>query len=348
MILSYYILKYPYILACYLIKLFRGKKQIVFYCDNELDYEICRNIDIPGIEYVARNRKIADKLKSHVTKVRTWPVFPDAVIMARHALHRFPCGSITRIGLRHGPYHFKKMIDPSRYNAFDLFLMTSAHEVEKARRCGITNSVDGGFPKLDSLLDGSIDSSTLQKLKNRLNLDPEKKTLLFSATWNNSGMSAVNLWYDKLDQLTDKYNILATVHPFTSRKIIEIIKSTENVHYIENVSLYPFMLLSDLLISDTSSIIAEYCPLDRPIICFNTGISKRTEPEVTGIINDLTHKIGDFNELAGRLDSIFDNPANLSDARKRALEIFFGDSIGNHCRKSTLLISGFLKKNGLL
>ncbi|MBN2071003.1 MAG: CDP-glycerol glycerophosphotransferase family protein [Candidatus Krumholzibacteriota bacterium] len=346
MILSYYLLQYPFTFVWQVIRFFRQKDRIAFYCDNIIDYEIFRNIDIGEATFIARDRKVAAQLAREGIRARVWPSFPDAVIMARHALHRFPCKKMVRIGLRHGPYHFKKMIDSSRYDAFDLFLMTSDHEVEKARECGITKAANGGFPKLDSLIDLSSRDS-LGSIRKKLSIDPRKKTVLFSATWNGSGMSAIDLWYDRLDELAGEFNILATVHPFTGRKIIEKIRDTKGVRLIGSGSLYPCMLASDILVSDTSSIIAEYCLLDRPIISFSRPVRERTDPEVTDMINRISEQVDDFDQLAGELESVFVREDQRKEARRRAVSIFFGNDTGKHGKKATGLIRNLLKDRGI-
>jgi CDP-glycerol glycerophosphotransferase (TagB/SpsB family) len=263
--------------------------------------------------------------------------------MARHAHYRFPCNSIVKVGLRHGPYHFKKMIDASKYNKFNLFLMTSETEVKVAKKLGIKNVVSGGFPKLDSLLDSSISSIYLDRLSKEINLDKNKKTLLFSATWDDSKMSAIDKWINKLSTLTNRFNILVTVHPFTNEGYKKILRKNFDITFIGNCDLYPYMKISDALISDTSSIIAEYCSLYKPIICFKTPDTKRTESEVQNIIESISLTDGDFDELIKNIDNELANPEKRKSEQIHAVKIFFDDDKPDKGEKTSKIIMNFLQ-----
>ena len=343
MTFSYYLIK-PFYCAMWRLKNPGGTNAgTAFYCDKELDYEIFRNISIEGSYYIARNARISKYLSEKGIASERWPSYPGIVIMARHALHRFPCGRIRKIGLRHGPYHFKKMIDASKYNAFDLFLFTSENEARLAKELGIRCAVPGGFPKLDTLLDGSIDDALLDRIRKDLKLDPGKKTLLFSSTWNESGMSSVEKWYARLGELAGRFNIIATVHPFTGCKYKDILRRNANIRFIGDDGLYVYMRLSDALISDTSSIIAEYCALYRPIICFDTPEAKRTDPEVRRIIDEISLKVRDFDELKDKVGAELEDPGKRIEAQRRAVGIFFDDDRPDKGRKASRIIEEYIQ-----
>src|SRR5690606_10115175 len=125
MVASGLLIKVPYWLWWHLLRLLRGPGGVAFYLDDEHDYATI-DLLLPHLKFpfllVARNRKVASALAEKGIKVRTWPVFPAAVIMARHALHRFPIRAVRKVGLKHGPHFFKKMIRPEKFNAFDLFV----------------------------------------------------------------------------------------------------------------------------------------------------------------------------------------------------------------------------------
>ena len=136
---SYYLLTAPYTLVWLMLTSLRKKKQVVFYCDGYLDYVIFENVRefLPEMKIVAKNKKIKKELEVHGIKSILWPVFPDVVIMTRHAFHKFPSNKIIKLGINHGAYHFKQFIKAEKYNVFDLFLFTSEHEVKEAEEFGI-------------------------------------------------------------------------------------------------------------------------------------------------------------------------------------------------------------------
>ncbi|MDD3050240.1 MAG: CDP-glycerol glycerophosphotransferase family protein [Candidatus Cloacimonetes bacterium] len=345
MVLSYYLLKVPYIIIKRIYKLFNKNTQIAFYCDNILDFEIFRNINFENTFFIARNVQLKRELeKNYQIEVRLWPQFPDIVIMARHAIHRFPDDKIIRIGMRHGPYHFKDFVSKDKYNMFSAFLMTSEHEVKKAEAVGINNAVNGGFPKIDSLLNNSISDSYLVSVKNKIRIDSNKKTVLFSATWYDSGMSAIALWIDKLHLLTALYNIIVTLHPFTPDRFRRKVEMTKDVYLIKEMSLYPFMLISDILISDKSSLIAEYCVLNKPIITFKIKDSKRENVEINSIIDSVSLRVDTFEDLQETIKSALQRSNWMDDKRRNALTIFFDSIEPNHAKRAKTIIENIIEK----
>lgn len=235
----------------------RKNRIIAFYCSEPVDCLILANLIpfLPHAVVIAKNHRTKSYLKSRGIQYCSMPYFPDVVIMCRHAAHKFPSKGIVKFGFRHGVYHFKKFTKAVNYNAFDLYFVTSDDEEKHARALGINNVKAIGFPKLDAYGNGKYAIEYLNGLKKTCDINPAKITLIFTATWEKSGMSAIRKWYNRLDQLTDKYNILVTVHPWTSNKIIKSIQNTPGVYFIDEPDVMPYMLLSDVLIGDTSSII---------------------------------------------------------------------------------------------
>ena len=248
---------------------------------------------------------------------------PDVLLMARHAAYRFPEPKIKKIGFRHGAYHFKKFAGTKAYQAFDCFFVTSQAEVALAHSLGIGNTTAIGFPKLDPAFDNSITAADLEALRRKLQLNPEKSTVLFSSTWDKSGMSAVSLWLMQLPAAAEKYNVLVTLHPFMSQKIVRKIKRIRSVHLITDPDVLPYMLLADVMISDMSSIIAEFCALNKPIITFQVPSARRTEAEIVDLLKKISIRIADAAELFPALAHCLDQPDELAAARMVANNLMF-------------------------
>ncbi len=340
MVLSALIIRLPY----YLMWLIGRKKSaaVMFYCADYLDYIVFRSVHryLPFVKIVAKNNFVAKELRKHGVKCSVYPAFPKAVIMARHAHHKFPIKNIIKIGMRHGAFHFKSMIDAKKYNLFDLFLFTSQTELDRAHSMGIVSGKVGGFPKIDSLFDSSINDEELQKLRYRLKINRSKKTLLFSCTWDKSGMSAVHLWYDKLHQLEKKYNILVTVHPWTSKKYFQKLRQNPSIIFLDDMDLNAYYLLTDILISDTSSIIAEFCALNKPVITFNVTGAKRLNSDILNILNSISYRVNDFKELPQKIEYILENDDPQKNQREQYKSIFFDNLDGNAGKRS----AGIIKK----
>lgn len=344
MVFSELLLKLPYSIAWHFASMFRSKRSIAFYAHEELDYEIFKNVHIklPQVKIIASNRKLADLLagKYHI-EAEVYPAFPDVVIMARHSIHKFPIQKIKKIGMRHGPYHFKNFIAADKYNRFDLFLFTSEIEAKQAEEFGIKVADCGGFPKCDSLLDENLRKKSAEK-KSKLFSD-DKPTLLFSSTWDKSGISGVNFWFDRISELSTEYNILVTLHPWIDKKYVEAIKSNKDIKFVESTELYEYMLMSDILIADTSSIIAEYMLLRRPIITFKIEPKGRLSQEIADMLSRSTFRVSDFDELKETIKDAYRSPSKHSEEVDECLKIMFAKDLGEHSKLASEKILNYLK-----
>jgi len=346
MLLSEILLTIPYKIIWNIKKILKLKKNnIVFFCADYLDYVIFEEIHklLPEINIVSKNKTIKAELEKHGVKSISWPVFPKTVIMARHSFQFFPESKIKKIGMRHGAYHFKKFIGAKKYNRFDLFLFTSETEVEQAKSIGINCGANGGFPKIDRMF--ANNEVKIQSLKKELNFD-DKPTIMFSSTWDKSGMAAVEKWYDKLDLLTDKYNIIVTLHPWVSETYKNKIVKTKNIILIEEKKNYMYLELADVFIGDTSSIIAEFNALDKPIITFKIdNTNNRLTPEINDMLEDISIRIDSFDDLNIAIENSLKKPDEKSSSRIKYNKIMFDELDGKHSIRSAEIISKFLNKN---
>ena len=326
MVITYYAIKFPYKIIWNILNMLKKRTDVVFYCANELDLEIFKNVqkELNLIPVVTKNRKIQKKLQELGVPSQLLPVFPKAVIMCRQACYLFPESKIIRIGLAHGAYHFKPFANVQGHNMFDQFHFTSSQEVAEAKQIGITSGVGVGFPKMDDAFNGLYNSQLLNSLKEELNIDPQKKTVLFSATWDGSDMSAIHMWYDKLQEFTSEYNVLVTVHIWTSKKYKDVINNTQGVKFIDTQNITPYIIISDICIGDTSSIISEMCALHKPIVSFKVPIVKKTVPEVREIIKNISFQIEQFDELKPMLQYAFHNSNKKQKQREIANKKMFG------------------------
>lgn len=344
MVLSYYLLKYPYKLLWLYNNSFFKKPSSVFYCSDLLDIIIFNQVQkhLKQIPVIAKNGKVAKILKSNLIDSEIYPSYPKAVIMCRHACHKFPEKKILKFGFRHGAYHFKKFSNPQNYNAFTNFFVTSPYEVELAKEIGIHTCISIGYPKLDPAFDGTYDNDFLYSIKQSLNLNNDLPILIFTATWDKSGMSAIDQWIYNLSLLTKNYNVLVTVHPWTSKKYIEILENSPLIHYIKSADIVPYLMISDCIIGDTSSIIAEACALDKSIITFVVPNAKRSLKEIEELINNISWKVSNFQDLIHLLPYAIHNANEKSIQRKNANQIMFHALDGKAGLRAANIITSFL------
>ncbi len=328
---AYYIYKYPYKLGWYLAKLLKKNNELVFYCADPLDYEMFIPIKkhLPAIEIVAKNKKTRDYLTKNGIEYLRMPVFPKAVIMARHAPYKFPVKQIIKIGFDHGLYQFKRWTAPENYNRFDRYFVSSPDQVKTAKTLGITTTMAIGYPKLDNAFNGTYNEEYLNNIKDNLKLDKNKRTIIFTSTWNVDGLSALDRWIDRVGELVDKYNVLVTVHTWTEKKKIEKLKATKKIFFLDKFDVTTYLMIADVFIGDYNSLIGEVCGLDKPIITFRVPESKRSIKEITNMIEGISLRIDTFNEIHAAIEQSLNNPEELNSARKNANEIIFFALDGN-------------------
>jgi hypothetical protein len=342
MVFSYYLIKFPYELIYKGLSVLKLNNYFAAYIGDELDWWILEPVisHLPQLKIVTKNKDLKKKLSNMRIKAQLLPCFARGIVMCRLAAHKFPAVKQIKIGMRHGPYHFKALSCKKNYLLFDHFIFTSEQEAEIAARQGITNGIALGYPRLDAAFNGKISSQTLADLSSMLGLNKNKKTLLFTATWEGSGLSAIDKWYDKLTELTNKYNILVSLHPWLGNKYRNKINNTSSVHLIKDYNTIPYIMLADICIGDTSSILAECCALDKPIITFKVTEAKRIVPEVMTLIAEFSIRIENFPQLASALQKYDDNPTLKSAERKKARSLFFSNLDGTSASK----IADFIKK----
>lgn len=129
-----------------------------------------------------------------------------------------------------------------------------------------------GYPRNDTLY--SVSNQEIIDLKKKLGLPKDKKIILYAPTWRDSYDKGatyaikppINL--EKWERiLSENYIILFRTHAYTNTLL-----GVNFNDFIRDFSSYPnvndLFKVADILISDYSSCVTDYCILERPIICF--------------------------------------------------------------------------------
>ena len=129
-----------------------------------------------------------------------------------------------------------------------------------------------GLPRNDALYHTS--EKEIEELKQKLGLPMDKKLILYAPTWRDSTDNGqtyaikppINVDYWE-KELKDDYVVLLRTHAYTNKLL-----GIEFDDFIRDFTTYPkindLFKVSDILISDYSSCIADFSILERPIICF--------------------------------------------------------------------------------
>lgn len=141
--------------------------------------------------------------------------------------------------------------------------------------------IESGYPRNDILYNENNKESII-KLKSNLLLPNNKKVILYAPTWRDNdfysvGRYKLNLKLDlekMREKLGDKYIVLVRAHYL----VAEQLDLSPYKNFAFDVSLYPdineLYLISDILITDYSSVFFDYANLKRPMIFFTYDIDE--------------------------------------------------------------------------
>ena len=201
---------------------------------------------------------------------------------------------------------------------------------------GHTNLVLNGYTKCDPLIK---DDDATKDLLMSIGLDKSKKTILYAPSFYPSSIEKI---YPELQYFSNEFNLIIKLHNFSwfqkryqyQSEMMKNLDIRSNNLYLakpNDIDVIPFMKVSDLLISDISSTIFEFLPLDRPIIMaecftirfkhriFKKRFSRKLDLERYDSI-DFVNRINDPGQLNGLIYHCIEYPSELSNLRKEAIE----------------------------
>ncbi len=193
---------------------------------------------------------------------------------------------------------------------FDVYLTSGPFVTEKfmilQRKYKYFLVAETGWPKVDYILQYPITN-----LKQKMNISSDKKVILYAPTFSKKMESATKL-LPMIPKIIREDEIwLFKFHELMDAKVIESFKKNklENMLLIDSYDITPYLHVSDVMISDTSSVIYEFMVIDKPVITFNT------QSRIDKGIN-----ITNPDEARGALDRSLKNPIEFQENRKRHLQ----------------------------
>lgn len=118
-----------------------------------------------------------------------------------------------------------------------------------------TNSITVGYPKYDDLFRGVIKKEDALK-ELALNLDNNKKTILYAPTFDLERRSSIPIFYRAIKRLTDEFNVIFKPHVYTEfneTPLIEVFKSSDVIVVEALTMLDKLFVICDLVIGDAQS-----------------------------------------------------------------------------------------------
>lgn len=216
--------------------------------------------------------------------------------------------------------------------------------------------VDVGYPKTDDLINNKFEREDILR---KLELDLNKKTIIYAPSWE-EGLSLRKYGLRILDEFLKmtEFNIIIKLHPvsFTQPfhpdfkfytgginwlKELDKYSNLQNVVIIKNCDyeISPLLAVSDIMISDVSTVALEYILLDRPIIYFRSKeffektlnsvykeFGEHINPEENPMVNVGRHTgivIDSLNDLKDTIYRCINNPSEFSKQRKELLKSLY-------------------------
>jgi len=152
------------------------------------------------------------------------------------------------------------------------------YRINQLRENGVNTNLElTGFTKLDPLF--NVENNNGQILKKSMNLDLNKKTILFAPTFYPSSIERFGM---KFGELTSSYNVILKPHMWTffldefsdynlkpQRKLAyRLAEKFEHIKLLgpELYNIVPYYNISDVLLTEASSTIYEMIALEKPVI----------------------------------------------------------------------------------
>ena len=221
----------------------------------------------------------------------------------------------------------------------DIRSVESLERLNELKDNGHDNLSLTGFTKLDRL--AKITKNRLKKIKSILKINSEKKTILYAPSFYPTSLEKI---YPYLSDLSEDHNIIIKLHGFSWEQnkycyqnvlCQELSDKNKDIYLLpyDDYDIIPYYVLSDLLITDISSTMFEFLPMNRPIIqaqCYSLKLKHRVfksrfwkKMDIERQQNvEFTYQITNPEDLLGRVYYAIDNMDEMSTKRLEACEKF--------------------------
>ncbi|RIU94909.1 CDP-glycerol glycerophosphotransferase family protein [Oceanobacillus picturae] len=255
------------------------------------------------------------------------------LIQVWHAAGAFKTFGYSRIGRPGGPSPRSK----NHKNYTKVVVSSEGVRKNYAEGFGIdTDKVySTGTPRADIFFDESYKSHVRNALYDRYPFLSGKKVILFAPTFRGNGQASAHYPFEMLnlkelyDELNEEYVFLFKIHPFVKNKLTI---PYEYANFFYDLSDYreinDLLLITDILITDYSSVCFEFALLNKPMLFYAFDVEKYIEDR------DFYYNFADF--IPGPLikstreltETIKEEKFDV-DKIKAFVEYFFDNNLGN-------------------
>ena len=197
--------------------------------------------------------------------------------------------------------------------SFDRILFPNRDRLDRYIAAGLVDAASDvavltGYPKVDCLVDGSLDR---QSIGARLNLDPARRTVIYAPTW--SEHSSLNTAGERVvTTLADTgLNVIVKLHAcsYTPRGSggidwaarLRPLAARPNVAVVHDPDASPYMAVADLMVTDHSTVGFEFMVLNRPVVVLHQPAlieHARINREKVALMHSAARVVSDGQDLA--------------------------------------------------
>lgn len=252
------------------------------------------------------------------------------------------------------------------FPTYDIVISTSTFFTRHAfqRAFNTKMLVEANYPRNDILKQHQLDNPDISELEllwtdtktihsvNKLK-QSGKRIILYAPTFRETGNDLfekqVN-FFDRWDEFGKEKNIIFIVKSHPLPKSLYTIKDYSNILYYDNTKdVYPLLSITDLLITDYSSIYFDYLFLDKPIIFFPYDFDKyiTSDKELRFDYDSFTPgpKCRSQDQLENEIvDILIFNNDTFIDHREKIRKLAFKSDVGNGCEENWNLITQLCNK----
>lgn len=180
------------------------------------------------------------------------------------------CGTFKKVGYDAPIYSDKQLqLFAKEFSQYTNFIVSSenitdvyahAHGMDEKDVLGL------GMPRTDIFYDEDSRKKALEKFYEDYPNLKGKEIILYAPTFRDTYEFRTGIDWSKLSENLDSNEVIVIKrHIRTNEDLLEG-KTFDNIIYIEDESIFTLMYVSKLMITDYSSVIFEYCLLNKPVV----------------------------------------------------------------------------------
>lgn len=318
-----------------------------------------------GIFLISNRSRIENELRDKGFQITEKTTGFDAIVCGDALKNPGKFDDVPKFHLDHGvgikTLRIRNIVKQkkTRYHVF----LEGQYWYDYVSSLGYGNSADfhiTGLPKLDPFFrKGSFDNSALTE---KLGLNPDKNTVLFAPSYKPSCIDQIG---EKIVELLPSCNLIVKLHPYSwggkyaphsQHKLYQRLANTNRELFLvppEDYDVYPYLYLSDTLISDTSSVINEFLALGKHGIIYELPQSHSALNHSDGMpvlsIDPVEWLAGAFphisspDQLLEAVESALSPSAEMSRKLTEYRDYFFKGLDGNSSVRVKNIIDSILK-----